>query len=146
MPCASSSARNSSTVTSRFGPECRSGASGRSRIITCAWQSTATITSDDNRLSALAVLGLELRGGEETLLERLHVFDAHDVVELLEGHQRVGPVDHLARIERFLEEAQAALHAAQRARREQARINHGGHPQVLQLLGREEWGGRALAD
>src|SRR5688572_27054983 len=99
MPCASSSPRNSSTVTSRAGPECRSGASGRSRRMTCAWQSTATIPSDDNGLSALAVLGLELRGGEEALLERLDFADSHDVVQLLEGDQRVRPVDHLAGIE-----------------------------------------------
>src|SRR5256885_7128907 len=43
MPCASSSRRYSSTVQSRFGAECRSDASGASRRITCAWQSTATI-------------------------------------------------------------------------------------------------------
>src|SRR5688572_30828992 len=114
MPCASSSPRNSSTVTSRLGPEWRLGASGRSRRMTCAWQSTATIRSDDNGLSALAVLGLELGGGEEALLERLDVLDSHDLVQLLEGHQRVGPVDHLARVERFLQEGEAALHAAER--------------------------------
>src|SRR5712664_2724972 len=104
MPCASSSPRNSSTVTSRLGAECRSGASGRSPRITCAWQSTAMTPSDDNGLSALAVLGFELRGGEEALLERLDLFDSHDLVQLLERHQRVGPVDHLAGVERFLEE------------------------------------------
>src|SRR5947209_5598995 len=137
MPCASSSPRNSSTVTSCFGPECRSGASGRSRRITWAWQSTARI-SDDNGRSALAILGLELRGGEEALLELFHVRDPHDLVELLEGHQRVGAVDDLARIERFLEEREAALHAAQRTCRQHSRINHGGDTQVLQLLRGEE--------
>src|SRR5689334_9249993 len=34
-------ARNCSTVTSNFGAEWRCDASGRSRRITCAWQSTA---------------------------------------------------------------------------------------------------------
>src|SRR2546422_10744517 len=121
MPCASSSPRNSSTVTSCFGPECRSGASGRSRRITCAWQSMAEIPSprpspkgegdlDDNGRAAFAIFGLELRGREEALLELLDVPDSHDLVQLLEGHQRVGAVDDLARVERFLEEREAALH------------------------------------
>src|SRR5260221_3275223 len=112
MPCASSSPMNSSTVTSRFGPEWRSGASGRSRRITCAWQSTATTSLDDNGLPALAVLGLELRGGEEALLECRDVVDAHDVVQLLEGHERVGTIDHLPGVERLREVREAALHAA----------------------------------
>src|SRR5438093_11984115 len=41
MPSASRTAMNSSTVTARFGAECRSAASGASRRMTCAWQSIA---------------------------------------------------------------------------------------------------------
>src|SRR5207244_111916 len=122
--CASIVARNSSTVTSRLGPEWRSGASGRSRRMTCAWQSTAAISDNwtgasrprDNGFSALAVFGLELGGREEALFELLHVVDAHDVVQFLEGDQRVWAIDDLAGVERFLEVGEAALHAAQRAR------------------------------
>src|SRR5258706_10791364 len=146
MPCLSSTARYSSTVTSRLGPEWRSAASGRSRRMTCAWQSIATIGLDDNGLTALAVLRLELRGGEEALLECFHVVDAHDLVQLLEGHQRFGPVDHFSRIERLLEEFEATLHAAQRTRGEEARIDDSGHAEGLKLLGGKERRRRALAN
>src|SRR5689334_18107889 len=144
MPFASSIPRYSSTLTSRFGPEWRSGASGKSRRITCAWQSTAASGSNDNRFSRLAVLRLALRRGQEFLLERLHLVDRHDLVQLLERNQRVGTIDDLAGVERFAQEREPALHAAKRARGEEPRIDHDGDAEVLQLLRRKQRRRRAL--
>src|SRR5258705_12947455 len=98
MPCASRTPRNSSTLTSRLGAECRSEASGRSRRITCAWQSIARTSTGRNpaaeiamesaydhrpartALDGRAVFRLELRRGEEALFECLDLRERHDLV------------------------------------------------------------------
>ena len=57
------------------------------------------------------------RRGDEALLERIELGDAHDLVEFLERHEHVGPFDHLAGGERLAQQFEAGTHALQRARR-----------------------------
>ena len=96
--------------------------------------------------SRSTVLGLELLGREEALLQVLDLVHAHDVVQLLERDQRVGPIDDLAAVERLLEQLEAVLHALQRAGGQQARIDHHRHAEILQLFGGEKRRRRALPD
>src|ERR1700681_4526628 len=65
----------------------------------------------DRRLATSTALGLELLGREEALFQALDLRHIHDVVQLLEGDQRVGTIHDLAAVERLLQKLQTALHA-----------------------------------
>jgi len=78
-------------------------------------------------------------------LDAAQLLDPGGFVELLERGQQVRPVHRLALGERLLEHRHGVLHAAQRCRGQQTRVDHHRHAQLLELPGREQGRGRARA-
>src|SRR5687768_13126818 len=85
-----------------------------------------------------AVFAVVLVLGQKFFLDRLHLVEADERVELLEGDEEVRPLDDLARLQRLLERAERVLHPLDRRRREEPRVDHDRDAELLELPCREE--------
>src|SRR5687768_1876150 len=109
--------------------------------------STSTVTMSPGRTTSwpplaariFSAMVIPMSAARVTFFQLVQDVDSHEIVDLLERHRKVGPVDGLVRFEHVgLENVERVHHASERRRGEQARIADLRDAELLQLGRRDE--------